>query len=63
MPQINMHTTPQFEADLALVIAAFGLRNKSQAIRFAVREVAEVFGKLQRPGGGVETGAGSPPEP
>ncbi len=43
MAQINFHTTPQFDADLAVMIAALKLKSKSEAIRFAVHRVAEVF--------------------
>lgn len=64
MPQINMHTTPAFEADLALVVRAFRLKSKSEAIRLAVREVAAAFGKHQCAAGVVETapGGGGPPD-
>ncbi len=40
MSQINLHTTPQFEDDLAIFMKARGLRTKSEAIRLAVHEAA-----------------------
>ncbi len=40
VPQINFHTTPGFDADLAAMRQALKLRSKSEAIRFAVREYA-----------------------
>ncbi|MBX6322182.1 MAG: hypothetical protein IRY94_10170 [Rhodospirillaceae bacterium] len=43
MAQINMHTTPEFEEDLATLMKARGLRSKSEAIRLAVREAAAPY--------------------
>jgi Arc/MetJ-type ribon-helix-helix transcriptional regulator len=43
MAQINFHTTPQFDADLAVMTAALKLKSKSEAIRFAVHQVAEAL--------------------
>lgn len=40
MSQINLHTTPEFEADLAALMKARGIKSKSEAIRVAVREAA-----------------------
>jgi hypothetical protein len=40
VPQINFHTTPQFDADLAALTQALKLRSKSEAIRLAVHEFA-----------------------
>lgn len=41
MAQINLHTTPEFEADLAALMKARRIGSKSEAIRIAVHEVAE----------------------
>lgn len=40
MTQINLHVTPKFEADLARLMKNRGIKNKSEAIRLAVREAA-----------------------
>jgi hypothetical protein len=40
MAQINLHTTPEFEADLAALMKARGIKSKSEAIRLAVHEAA-----------------------
>jgi hypothetical protein len=40
MAHIKLHTTPEFEADLATLMRARGLRSKPQAIRLAVHETA-----------------------
>lgn len=36
MPQINLHTTPEFEQQLALLMRLKALPSKSEAIRLAV---------------------------
>jgi hypothetical protein len=41
MSQINLHVKPEFERDLARFMRLRGLRNKSEAIRLAVREGLE----------------------
>lgn len=38
MPQLNMHVTPEFEADLQEFMKRRGLKAKSEAIRVAVKE-------------------------
>ena len=38
MPQLNLNVTPEFERDLEALMKARGLKNKSDAIRLAVRE-------------------------
>ncbi len=43
MAQINLHTTPQFEADLATLMKERGIKTKSEAIRLAVREVVAPY--------------------
>jgi len=43
MAQINFHTTPKFDADLAMMMSALRLKSKSQAIRLAVQDVATVL--------------------
>jgi Arc/MetJ-type ribon-helix-helix transcriptional regulator len=43
MAQVNLHTTPEFEADLDTLMKGRGLRSKSEAIRLAVHEAAEPF--------------------
>jgi Arc/MetJ-type ribon-helix-helix transcriptional regulator len=43
MAQVNLHTTPEFEEDLAALIKGRGLRSKSEAIRLAVREAAAAY--------------------
>ena len=40
MAQINLHTTAEFEADLAALMKARRRRSKSEAIRLAVHEAA-----------------------
>ena len=40
MTQINLHVTPEFEADLEKLMKDRGLRSKSEAIRLAVHEAA-----------------------
>ena len=49
MAQINFHTTPDFENDLAQLMKALKLRSKSEAIRVAVREMAAVLKSLHPP--------------
>lgn len=39
--QVNLHTTPAFEAALAKLMELRGLRTRSEAIRVAVEEAAE----------------------
>jgi len=41
MAQINLHTTPEFEDDLAKLMRGRGIRSKSEAIRTAVHEAAD----------------------
>ncbi len=48
MAQINFHTTPEFEADLAMMMSALRLKSKSKAIRFAVHDVAAVLREKER---------------
>jgi len=56
MAQINFHTTPQFDADLAVVTAALKLKSKSEAIRFAVHQVAAALrDRAAREKDGAET--------
>jgi hypothetical protein len=43
MPQINFHTTDEFERDLLVVMSSMRMFGKSKAIRFAVHEMAEAF--------------------
>jgi hypothetical protein len=43
MSQVNLRVDAQFENDLFAVMAAMRIVSKSQAIRFAVHEVAEAF--------------------
>jgi hypothetical protein len=43
MPQINFHTTEEFERDLLVVMSAMKMFGKSKAIRFSVREMAQAF--------------------
>lgn len=38
MAQLNMHTTPEFEEQLARLMQLRGIATKSEAIRVAVRE-------------------------
>jgi len=40
MAQINFHTTPEFEADLAKLMKDRNLRSKFESIRLAVHEAA-----------------------
>jgi hypothetical protein len=47
MPQINLHTTPDFDEDLIAVMMAMRVFNKSAAIRFAVRELADAYRKIE----------------
>lgn len=46
MPQLNMHVTPEFEADLQEFMKRRGLRAKSEAIRVAVKEALQVKEKV-----------------
>lgn len=46
MSQINLHVTPKFEADLALLMKELKMRNKSQAIREAVHTLARYARKF-----------------
>lgn len=41
MPQINLHTTPEFEQQLALLMRLKALPSKSEAIRLAVAAQAK----------------------
>ena len=43
MPQINIHTTPEFERDLLAIMSSMQMFGKSKVIRFAVREVANAL--------------------
>ena len=40
LPQINIHTTPEFELALERLMSARHIRHKSEAIRLAVEEAA-----------------------
>jgi hypothetical protein len=40
MPQINIHTTPEFEQALERLMSSRHIRHKSEAIRLAVEEAA-----------------------
>jgi hypothetical protein len=53
MSQVNLRVDLQFEKDLFAVMAALRIASKSQAIRFAVREMADAIGR----GSGREAGA------
>lgn len=41
MPQINLHTTPEFEAQLGLLMRLKAIPSKSEAIRLAVAAQAK----------------------
>ncbi|MBV9991426.1 MAG: hypothetical protein JOZ72_09045 [Alphaproteobacteria bacterium] len=41
MSQINLHVTQDFQDDLALLMREAGIGNKSEAIRFAVKQIAK----------------------
>jgi hypothetical protein len=41
MKQLNLNVTPEFERDLKLFMKRKGIKRKSEAIRTALREVAE----------------------
>jgi hypothetical protein len=41
MKQLNLNVTPEFERDLKLFMKRKGIRRKSDAIRTALRELAE----------------------
>lgn len=41
MSQLNLHISPEFEADLARFRDLRGIRSKSEAVRIAVREALE----------------------
>jgi hypothetical protein len=43
MAQINFHTTPKFDADLAVMMSALRIKSKSEAIRLTVHDVATVI--------------------
>jgi hypothetical protein len=60
MAQINFHTTPEFDADLAVMKSALRLKSKSQAIRLAVHEFAMA---LRHGAARVKEGAKHPPSP
>ena len=47
MGQININVTPEFDAALARMMRARGIRNKSEAIRTAVTEAAERSGGME----------------
>jgi hypothetical protein len=53
MPQINFHTTVEFELDLLALMMAARIPTKSEAIRHAVHELAAAYG---RRGPGEEAG-------
>ena len=50
MPQINLHTTPEFEQQLSLLMRLKSLPSKSEAIRVAVAAQAKAAqqGHLRR---------------
>ena len=50
MPQINFHTTPEFEQQLSLLMRLKSLPSKSEAIRVAVAAQAKAaqLGHLRR---------------
>jgi Arc/MetJ-type ribon-helix-helix transcriptional regulator len=41
MKQLNVNITPEFERDLRRLMKAGGFKTKSEAVRHAIREVAE----------------------
>lgn len=41
MKQLNLNVTPEFERDLKLFMKQNGIKSKSDAIRMALRELAE----------------------
>jgi Arc/MetJ-type ribon-helix-helix transcriptional regulator len=43
MPQLNLHVTPEFEAELDALMKGRGLRSKSEAVRLAIHEAAAPF--------------------
>jgi hypothetical protein len=45
MPQINFHTTVEFELDLLSLMMAARIPTKSQAIRYAVHELAAAYNR------------------
>jgi hypothetical protein len=45
MPQINFHTTVQFELDLLALMMAARIPTKSEAIRYAVHELAAAYNR------------------
>jgi hypothetical protein len=44
MKQLNLNVTPEFERDLKLFMKRKGIKRKSDAIRTALRELAERSG-------------------
>jgi hypothetical protein len=40
MKQLNLNVTPEFERDLKLFMKRKGIKRKSDAIRYAIREAA-----------------------
>jgi hypothetical protein len=40
MAQLNLNVTPEFERDLRRLMKMSGIRQKSEAVRFAVRQAA-----------------------
>ena len=47
MPQLNMHVTPEFEADLQELMKRRGLKAKAEAIRVAVKEALDAQEKKE----------------
>jgi hypothetical protein len=43
MPQVNLRVDAAFERDLFTVMERMRIASKSQAIRFAIREMADAF--------------------
>ncbi|MEI9932731.1 MAG: hypothetical protein WDM89_19905 [Rhizomicrobium sp.] len=48
MPQVNLRVDAAFECDLFTVMEKMRIASKSQAIRFAVHEIAEAFRDSER---------------
>ena len=46
MSQINLHVTKPFEDDLALLMRKIETRNKSEAIRYAVKMMAVYINRI-----------------
>ena len=62
MSQLNIQMTPQFEEELRQFMAARGLKNKSEAVRVAVRESLERTEPGRRRSFLSWIGAAGPPE-